>query len=179
MFSSSSTLTTPRQCRKGYVPPSLYYSKYSEDRPKGKGQLSSSARSSAFDFYKTEAAKQNSRKKIFQPQNSSNPILQEEILHQGPASSRKIGSAAPSPLTIYSSQRKYNLPSEMGIGNRYEKHYSSQIFKEFNTTYLFNGKTKPLLSKKAEVQGLLKYEYALPFKEEKVTPKIGGIKVQS
>lgn len=113
-----------------------------------------------------------SNRKHFIQKESQNPILQEKIM-TGSKSGKRLIDPKPSPLTLYSNERKYNLPASMGLGNRYEVHYKSQVFEETDKTYLFNGSNKNLLGKPGEVQGLLNYSYALPYKEEKLTPKIG------
>jgi len=113
-----------------------------------------------------------SNRKHFTQRESPNPILPEKTLFHS-KSGKKLLDPRPSPLTVYSNERKYNLPASLGIGSRYDKHYRSQVFVETDRTYLFNGSNKSLLGKPGEVPDLLRYSYALPYKEEKLTPKIG------
>lgn len=113
-----------------------------------------------------------SNRKHFIQNESPNPILQEKVLISS-KSGKKLIDPKPSPLTVYSNERKYNLPASLGIGNRYDKYYRSQVFEETDKTYLFSGSNKSLLSKPGEVPDLLRYSFALPYKEEKLTPKVG------
>lgn len=113
-----------------------------------------------------------SNRKHFAQKDSQNPILQEKIITSS-RSGKKLIDPKPSPLTLYSNERKYNLPASLGLGNRYMVHYKSQVFEETDKSYLFNGSYKNLLGKPGEVPRLLNYSYALPYKEEKLTPKIG------
>ena len=174
MNSASSTMSSPRISRKAYIPPKINFSKYSEERPKGKIQgLYSCNSSNTFDFRNNGTLNKNSSKKLFHAESTMNPILQETCKTDNQVSGKKIISSLPSPSTVYASQRKFNLPSELGIGNRYNQYYNSSVFKDSKDSYLFNGKTKTLLSKNEQVSSLLRYDYALPYKEVKITSKIG------
>ena len=167
MNSSSSNLLFARSSRKALISPSFDYSKYSEERPKGKTRGLFFTNSTSIN---TERKK--SYKKLFLCKTSRDPILQNSPLkpiNKG----KKVLPSAPSCLVKYENERKHKLPSELGIGNRYEQHYQSQIFKETSVSYLFNGKNKTLLSKTCEVSKLLKYDYALQYKDLKITPKVG------
>lgn len=167
MLSVPSEINSPRANRKGYISPCISFTKFSDDKNKGKTK-------GLFSNHNYGAlTSKGSCKKLFKMPTSADPILQSEA-KDVLGTRRKIGSPKISPLTVYSSQRKYNLPSEMGIGNRYERYYTSQVFAETTQSYLFNGKNRVLLGKHSEVSGLLQYDYALPYKDMKITPKIGS-----
>ena len=117
------------------------------------------------------SSSQSSRKHFIQKE-SPNPILQEKVLISSKSGKRLI-DPKPSPITVYSNERKHNLPASLGLGTRYEIHYRSQIFKETEKSYLSDRSSKSLLGKTGEVPSLLKYSYALPYREEKLTSKIG------
>ena len=58
----------------------------------------------------------------------------------------------------------------MGIGNRFDRTYSSQVFTGGNVT---ERPGRSSLAKTGEVKNLIQYSYALPFKEMNITAKIG------
>jgi hypothetical protein len=83
---------------------------------------------------------------------------------------KRILDPKPSFLTVYSNNRRFNLPSEMGIGNRFDRTYSSQVFTGGSVT---ERPGRNSLAKTGEVKSLIQYSYALPFKEMNITAKIG------
>jgi hypothetical protein len=168
-----STFSTPRPSRKQWVSPPLSVSRHSDDRPQGKNKgLFSSNSSVSLASLTSRVYSSSSSKKHFPAQPVKDPILQPS---DGSAtrSGKKILSNNPSVISVYSNERKYNLPSEMGIGNRYERQYKSDVFKESTQSYLFGGRLKTVLGKESQVSGLIQYEYAPSFRDQGVTPKIG------
>lgn len=173
MHSASSTLSS-KPCRKACLSPNFYFSKYSEERPKGKTLGLFSSNSTSSFGVDSSLNKNRSSRKTFHPKTNRNPILQDSDI-TSPKSGKKILTSHPLPTTVYENKRKFHLPAELGIGNRYLQHYSSEVFKETDACYLFNGKTKNLLSKDSGISKVLKYDYALEYKSDKITPKIGQI----
>lgn len=173
MNSVSSNPTSPRQSRKMCLSPSFSYSKVLDDKPscRTRGMFSSNS-SATFSFTKPDMIMGSTSKKHYPMRKTIDPILQIPSCPDS-QSGKKIVPSTPSAYSVYSSQRKVTLPSELGIGHHSTNTYSSRIFHEFSDSYLFNGKKKAILSKKGEVPNLLTYSYALPYKDQGVTPKIG------
>jgi hypothetical protein len=169
---SQNFIQSPRPCRKACISPAFSYSRLSEDRPGGKKKgLYSSISSSGFSS-QTSIVNAGSTRKHYSTTTTANPILQDS-LELSLKSGKRILNPNPSFLTVYSNSRKFNLPSELGLGTRFDHHYSSKVFTGESLT---ERPSKTVLGKSGEVKGLLEYSYALPFKESKVTPKIGKTK---
>ena len=166
------------------VDQSFIYSKYPSERPKGK------SRNEIWDKSKgTYSVNQDINPshrpcikvnidKPFQnaysrPQsirvvgydNTKNPIIQERT------QSRPHNRGSPSPILKYENERKNFLPADLGMRDSSWGNTKSSVFEENPTCYLFGGKLKSVQNKECEIRNVISYEFALPYREQKVTEK--------
>ena len=168
---------------RGGETPTFFYSKYPQERPKGKTKTEFSKNSaSTFSIASEELID-------YRPSIRVN-IQQTHIQYDRPQSIRVVGYSQsrepiieekvfktrlqrePSPLLRYENDRKYCLPTEVGVKKPNKLFNSSRVFEDTNESYLFNGKIKNVKNKPTEISSVIGYEFALPYREQKVTAKL-------
>lgn len=173
---------TQEKYGKAQIKPTFFYSKYPEERPKGKVKTEFS-KNSVSSFHISQEGQVKHRPSIRvniptttlhyeRPQSirvvgysqNREPIIEEKTIRI------KTKNGSPSPILRYENEKRYFLPAEFGrISN--SKNTESKVFEENPQSYLFNGKIRNLLSKPTEISGVIGYEFALPYREQKVTAK--------
>lgn len=169
---------------KAQVNQSFVYSKYTSDRPKGKLKTEFSKNSEGtFNINDYENTSYRPSIRVNIQQNTQNyPRAQsirvdgyssnrQPLIQERPPSRPRNPRGSPSPILRYENERKCFLPSDVGINTYYPQQNKSSVFNNTDDSYLFNGKFKCLLSKPTEIRSVIGYEYALPYREQKVTPK--------
>lgn len=170
---------------KGGLTPTFFYSKYPQERPKGKIQSEYSKNSySTFSIASEdiiehrpsirvniptvtkEDPKPQSIRVLGYSRNRSPEVIEKIILRSG------TYNGSPSPILRYENQRKYCLPAEIGKTKASAAHNSSRVFENSTQSYLFNGKIKILPNKPTEISSVIGYEFALPYRDQKITAKL-------
>ena len=166
------------------VNPTFFYSKYPEERPKGKVQSEFSKNShSTFHISSEENVNYRPSIRVNIPNTAIHYDRPQSIRVAGYAQNRdpviqersartKTRGGSPSPILKYENEKKYFLPADIGGRTTPCKNTESKVFENACESYLFNGKIKNLLSKPSEISSVIGYEYALPYREQKVTVKV-------
>ena len=166
------------------VDQSFFYSKYPCERPKGKLRNEISDKSQGtFSINKDispshrPCIKVNIEKPLHstysRPQsirvvgydNTKNPVIEERT------QSRPRNRGSPSPILKYENERKNFLPADLGLRNSEWGNTKSSVFEENPACYLFGGKLKSVHNKECEIRNVISYEFALPYREQKVSSK--------
>jgi hypothetical protein len=165
------------------VDQSFFYSKYPSERPKGKSRNEISDKSKGtFSVNSNENITHRPCIKVsFQPNpissyerpqsirvlgydSTKNPVIQERT------ASRPRTRGSPSPILKYENERKNFLPADLGLRSGWGQ-TTSKVFEENPPCYLFGGKVKSVKNQECEIRNVIEYEFALPFREQKVTSK--------
>lgn len=169
---------------KAQVEQSFFYSKYPAERPKGKSRNDISVKSNGtFCVNRDQPQPHRPCIRVNIQQVPSNYYerpqsirvvgydqTKQPVIEERPAS-RPRNRGSPSPILKYTNERKYCLPADLGMRSGQWGFNKSTVFEDGGTSYLFNGKNKTLLGKDPEIRNVMEYEYALPYREQKVTPK--------
>lgn len=170
---------------KAQITQTFLYSRYPQERPKGK-VISEFSKNSAstFKIGSSENVTYRPSIKVNIQQTSYNFSRPQSIRVDGytrnrtplvrecPPTRPRVCRGSPSPILRYENERKNCLPSEMGINTHNPLVNCSRVFEDTQESYLFNGKFKCLLDKPTEIKSVIGYEYALPYREQKVTGKV-------
>ena len=169
---------------KALVNQTFYHSKYPQERPKGRIKTEFSKNSdSTFQIASEDSLAyrpsirvniQIPNVKYERPQSikvsgyskNREPSAEENLLRKP-----KLNRGNPSPLLRYENQKKYMLPSEIKATPKTFNHNTSKVFEDTTESYLFNGRIKYVVSKPTEISSVIGYEYALQYRDQKVTSK--------
>jgi hypothetical protein len=165
------------------VQQSFYYSKYPLERPKGKTKTQFSKNSErTFHIAAADIEEYKPSIRVNIPQNTHGYQRPQSIRtgykeNLGVEKEEKLGNrgekiGSPSPILKYENERRYCLPSDMGIKRvMVGPGTKSSVFEDSKRSYLFGGRFKSVLKKESDIGKVLGYEFALPYRDEKITPK--------
>ena len=179
----------PQRFSKARVPLDVSQTRYMAERPRGIARTEYSAsHQGSFDIGKdlqlefTPAKKliplpntdreKVSRRKHLQTNDPRNPILQQETCFEpAPIRPRNNQDWRPSPETEYSNERRFMLPSELGVAKPelYQRRNQSSLFKE--EAEELPHPTKRIIPRPSEAPSVLQYKYALPYRDQTVSDK--------
>lgn len=113
------------------------------------------------------------RKKPLQEFDPRDPISQTDPSYApGPVRPKSTQDWRPSPITEFANQRRYLLPSEIGLHQRpglYDKRNKSSVFQDEGERQVYP--KRRIAEPEPATTGLLAYKYALPYREEAVSEK--------
>lgn len=166
------------------VEQNFYYSKYPTERPKGKSRNDISVKANGtYSVNRDEPQPHRPCIRVNIQQVPSNyyerpqsirvvgyDSTKHPVIEERP-NSRPRNRGSPSPILKYNNERKHCLPADLGLRTTQYDSNKSTVFEDSSKTYLFNGKSKTLLGKDPEIRNIMEYDFALPYRDQKITPK--------